>query len=148
MTCREHQDLMMAYLDNELNDSQKQIFEDHIAQCQACADELKEFQRLKQMTDDLSLAEPEDHMWKQYWDNVYNRVERGIGWILFSVAGVLLILYGGAWSIRHIITDPTVSLCVKIALLALVAGLAVLFVSIFRERLYFWNKDRYRNVRR
>ncbi len=148
MTCREYQDLMMAYLDNELDDPQKQVFENHIAQCQACTNELKEFQRLKQMTDDLSLVEPEERIWQQYWDRVYNRVERGIGWILFSVAGVLLIIYGGVWSIRHLITDPTVHLFVKIALLTLIAGLAVLFVSIFRERLYFWNKDRYRNVRR
>lgn len=148
MTCREYRDLMMAYLDHELHEPQKQVFEDHIAQCQACAHELKEFERLKQMTDDLSLAEPEERIWQQYWDNVYNRAERGIGWILFSIAGVLLILYGGTWSVRHLITDPSVSLFVKIALLALITGLAVLFVSIVRERLYFWNKDRYRNVRR
>jgi len=36
----------------------------------------------------------------------------------------------------------------KIALLALTAGLAILFVSVLRERLYFWSKDRYRDVRR
>jgi hypothetical protein len=36
----------------------------------------------------------------------------------------------------------------KAGLLALIAGMAVLFVSVLRERLYFWKKDRYRDVRR
>jgi hypothetical protein len=36
----------------------------------------------------------------------------------------------------------------KAGLLALILGLAVLFVSVLRERVYLWSKDRYRNVRR
>jgi hypothetical protein len=36
----------------------------------------------------------------------------------------------------------------KAGLLVLIAGLAILLVSVSRERLYFWQKDRYRNVRR
>ena len=32
--------------------------------------------------------------------------------------------------------------------LALVAGIAILFVSVLRERLFFWKRERYKDVRR
>jgi len=148
MTCRNYKDLMMAYLDNEIDDEQKRAFEEHLASCTQCTQELKEFEKLKQLTDSVTLAEPEDRIWKQYWGNVYNRVERGLGWILFSVAAILLTIYGGFELIEKIIRDQTVGMLLKVALLVLIAGLAILFVSVLRERIYFWKKDRYRDVRR
>lgn len=148
MTCQNYKNLMMGYLDNELEEEQKKAFEQHLASCPECAAELEEFRQLKQITDEVTLVEPEDRIWQQYWANIYNRIERGVGWILFSVAAILLIIYGGFRAIEEIIRDPTVGVILKIALLALIAGLAVLFVSVLRERLYFWKKDRYKDVRR
>ena len=148
MTCQEYKDLMMAYLDNELDDEPRQAFEQHLATCPECAKELKEFEKLKQLTDSVTLMEPEDRIWQQYWGNVYNRIERNLGWILFSVAAILLIIYGGFKLIEEIIKDQTVGVLLKAALLTLIGGLAILFVSVLRERVHFWNKDRYKDVRR
>jgi hypothetical protein len=36
----------------------------------------------------------------------------------------------------------------KVGLLALIGGLAILLVSVARERVYFWSRDRYKDVRR
>jgi predicted anti-sigma-YlaC factor YlaD len=148
MTCQDYKDLMMAYLDNELDDEQRRAFEQHLSSCSVCANELQEFQRLKQLTDNVKLIEPEDRIWQQYWSGLYNRIERGLGWILFSVAAILLVIYGGFKMIEEIIRDQTVGALLKVGLLALIVGLAILFVSVLRERLYFWKKDRYRDVRR
>jgi len=148
MTCQDYKDSMMAYLDNELSAEQKKAFEAHLASCPKCTQELEEFKNLKQITDSVELVEPEDRMWEQYWGGVYNRVERGIGWVVFSVAGILLLIYGGFTAIESVITDPKVGLLLKVGLLALLAGLAILFVSVVRERIYFWGKDRYKDVRR
>ena len=148
MTCQDYKDSMMAYLDNELDSEQKQAFEAHLASCSKCTQELEEFKKLKQITDSVELAEPEDRVWQQYWGGVYNRLERGIGWVVFSVAGILLLIYGGFTAIENVITDPGVGLLLKVGLLALLAGLAILFVSVVRERIYFWSKDRYKDVRR
>ena len=148
MTCRDYKDLMMAYLDNELDDEQTQAFEQHLAECPECTKEMKEFEKLKQLTDNVTLVEPEDRIWQQYWSNVYNRIERSLGWILFSVAAILLTIYGGFRLIEEIIKDQTVGTLLKAGLLVLIAGLAILFVSVLRERIYFWNKDRYKDVRR
>ena len=148
MTCHDYKNLMMGYLDNELTDEQKSQFEEHLTGCPKCAGELEQFRKLKEITDEVTLVEPEDRIWQDYWNGIYNRIERGIGWIMFSVAAILLTIYGGFKAIEKLIKDPDVETIFKIGLLALIAGLAILFVSILRERLYFWKKDRYKDVRR
>ena len=148
MTCNNWKDLMMSYLDNELNDEQKLRFEEHLKGCSECASELEEFQKLKKITDEVAIAEPEDRIWQEYWGGVYNRIERGLGWIFLSVASIVLIIYGGFKAIEKVIKDPNVELIFKVGLLILLAGLAILFVSVLRERIFFWRRDRYKNVRR
>ena len=148
MTCRDYKDLMMAYLDGELDDAQKRALQDHLDACRQCSEELNEFKSLKTMTDDIALVEPEDRIWQHYWDNVYNRIERGVGWIFFSIAAICLVLYGGFKLIEEIVADPAIGFFLKITLFILILGLAILLVSVLRERLYFWKRDRYRDVRR
>jgi len=138
----------MGYLDNELSDEQRQRFEEHLAGCGECAGELEEFKKLKAITDEVTLVEPEDRMWQEYWGGIYNRIERGVGWIIFSIAGILLVIYCGFKAIEKMIKNPDVEMILKLGLLALIAGTAILFVSVLRERLYFWKKDRYKDVRR
>jgi hypothetical protein len=139
---------MMAYLDNELSDEQKRAFEAHLASCPTCAAEMEDFKKLKRITEGMALVEPEERLWQQYWGGVYNRIERGIGWVVFSLAGILLLIYGGFTAIEKVIDDPNVSVLLKAGLLALLVGLAILFVSVVRERIYFWSRDRYKDVRR
>ena len=148
MACEDYKDLMMGYLDEELSAEQIRQFEEHLTACKQCTAQLQEFRQLKAITDQMTLIEPEDRLWQQYWDGIYNRVERSIGWIFFSVAAILLTIYGGFKAIEALITDPTVGLLLKVAMLALLVGLAILFVSVLRERIFFWTKDRYKDVRR
>ena len=148
MTCDDYKALLMGYLDDELDDEQKNSVQQHLASCPQCTAELEEFQKLKQITDQVTLTEPEDRIWQQYWSGVYNRAERGIGWIIFSVSAILLLIYGGFKFIEELVKDPTVNIILKVGLIALIIGLAILFVSILRERIYFRKKDRYKDVRR
>ncbi len=148
MTCNDYKDLMMGYLDNELSTEQKQTFDSHLSACKQCQTELKSFRKLKAITDDVTLSEPEDRIWEQYWGNIYNRLERGIGWIIFGVSAILLLIYAGFKMIEEIIVDSTLGFGLKVGLLALIVGLAILLVSVARERMFFWKKDRYKDVRR
>jgi predicted anti-sigma-YlaC factor YlaD len=138
----------MGYLDNELSNEQRNRFEEHLAGCPECAGELKEFRKLKAITDEVTLVEPEDRIWQDYWNGIYNRIERSIGWMIFSVSAILLAVYGGFKLIETIIMDAATGMLLKLGLLALIVGLSILFVSVLRERIYFWQKDRYKDVRR
>ncbi len=40
----------------------------------------------------IALKNPPKDVWKLYWASVYNRLERRIGWILFSI-GAMIILF-------------------------------------------------------
>ncbi len=148
MTCGDYNDLMMAYLDGELDEEQRKNFEAHLSQCEVCQKALEEFTDLKGLTDSITLSEPEDRIWEQYWDHVYNRAERSMGWMIFSISGILLLIYGGLKLIEHVLADSHVAMFCKVCLVSFVIGVAVLFVSILRERLHFWKSDRYKDVRR
>ena len=65
-----------------------------------------------------------------------------------SVAAIILLIYGGFKLIEEIIKDPTVDIILKVGLVGLIAGLAILFVSVLRERLYLRKKDPYKDIRR
>ena len=148
MTCHDFKDMMMGYLDNELDEQQKKQFEEHVKGCPECTKELKDFQDLKAITDEVTFIEPEDKLWQDYWGGVYNRIERGVGWIALSLAAIILLIFGGFALIESVIKNPQIQCTIKIGLVLLVIGLAVLLVSVLRERLYFWKKDRYKDVRR
>ena len=148
MACDDYKDLMMGYLDNELNDNERAEFESYLASHPDFAAEFEEFRNLQKITSSINLAEPEDKVWDKYWSSVYNRLERGIGWILMSISGILLLIYGGFKLIEEIVNDPTISCLLKIGLIVFIAGVAVLFVSILRERIFIRSKDRYKDVRR
>ncbi|MFC1763346.1 anti-sigma factor family protein [Planctomycetota bacterium] len=148
MACQDYRDLMMAYLDEELNPDEQQRFQAHLATCPACTQAFDEFKSLKTMTDGMTLAEPEARIWENYWGQVYNRAERSIGWILFSLAGICLITYGGFKLIETIVSDAGMALTLRCVLLVFIAGLTILVMSVMRERFYFWRHDRYKDIRR
>jgi len=148
MSCENYNDLMMGYLDNELDDAQRTEFEEHIKTCPQCTAELEDFKKLKQVTDSVNFTEPADELWDRYWSGVYNRLERGIGWIMMSVGGIALVIYLGFKGVEELIKDPNVELTLKIMILAFLAGVAILFVSVLKERIFFFKKDRYKDIRR
>ena len=148
MTCQDYKNLMMGYLDDELDAEQQKTLQQHLESCPECRAELEEFSQLKQITDDAALRQPEDVLWQQYWGGLYNRIERKAGWVLFSVASILLLIYGGFKLVESLVKDPTVDIILKAGVVVLIVGLAILFVSVLRERIYFRKKDRYKDVRR
>ena len=148
MTCHDWKDMIMGYLDNELDEEQKKRFEEHLKGCPECKEDLKNLKNIKAITDEVTLVEPEDKLWQDYWSGVYNRIERGTGWIIFSISAIILVVFGGFKLIEEVIENPNVQFVFKLGLILLIIGLAILLVSVLRERLYFWRKDRYKDVRR
>jgi len=85
MSCDEFNSMITPYLDNELPPERRAFFESHLASCERCRRELEEFRKLKEELDMIRFKEPTDAELDRYWHSVYNRLERGIGWALFSV---------------------------------------------------------------
>jgi len=138
---------MVGYLDNELSPEAKKRFEQHLKRCRECREELEDFKRLKEVMKSMKYKEPQDIVWQRYWAKVYNRIERGIGWILSSIGAIILLSYGGFRLIQGLIKNPTISLIVKIGALIFLLGVVTLLVSIIRERVFRYRHDRYKEVK-
>jgi len=135
--------LLMGLLDGELSVDDEKDLQSHMKGCEECSRELEGFNRMKGVMGKVKYIEPPDEAWEKYWSRVHNRLERGLSWILISIGAVILLFYGGFKAVESLIKDPTLAVILKVAILVLLAGLAILFVSVIRERIFTYKRDRY-----
>ena len=143
MSCEDYKHWITGYIDDELSDDQRRQLEDHLDACEACRYQLERFTALKEDLAMLKFKEPSDADLERYWGGVYNRLERGVGWILFSLGSIIALSYGAVKLVEEVVQDPEIALILKIGVLALIFGCVVLFVSIVRERLTLRKTDKY-----
>jgi predicted anti-sigma-YlaC factor YlaD len=139
--------LLMGYLDSELTEVEVERIEQHLRECTDCSSELREFRRLKEVTQNMRVVAPDDKYWESYWSNVYNRLERRIGWILISLGAILLTSYALYWLVLELL-QSNVPIVVEIGVAALIVGICTLLVSVLRERLFFFKSDKYERIKR
>ena len=135
--------MITGYLDGELSPEQDQRLQSHLSTCQECSGELANLRDLKENLAMIKFKEPTDAELERYWKSIYNRLERGLAWILFSAGAIIVLCYGGFKLIEQTIKDPNIGLLLKIGLTALVFGAVILFVSLLRERLTVRKVDKY-----
>jgi ferric-dicitrate binding protein FerR (iron transport regulator) len=139
-------ELLMRALDGELDDQERRELEALRDADPAVAREWRELARLKEVTDTMKLRNPPEELWAGYWNSVYSRLERGLGWILLSVGAIILGGWGVWTGVRDMIGDPELPLLVKGGILALGFGLVILLVSVARHRFLVRRTDPYRDV--
>jgi len=140
--------LMSGYIDGELNSSEKTDFENHLKSCTLCFKEMETFHKLKEVTGAMKYADIPEHIWDGYWKSLYRRMELGLGWILVSIATVILLAFGLYEITRNFFLNPEPPILLKIAVGTGGLGFIVLLVSVVRERLFAFNRDRYKEIQR
>ena len=138
----------MGYLDEELTELEALRVERHLQGCRDCSSELQEFRKLKEVTHDMRVIVPEDKHWDQYWSNVYNRLERKIGWILMSMGSIVLLAYAIYTLGETFIFGKHIPLLVRVGVIALVGGFCTLLISVLLERWFISKSDKYERIRR
>jgi len=139
-------ELISSYYDNELNEEQRKRVEIHLKECPECKEEFEEMGRLEEVMSKMKFRKPPKEVWKVYWSSIYNRLERRVGWILLSIGAMILIFFGGYKAVEGIIQDPSTPLLLKVGILAFMAGIVVLLVSLLREQIFTWKRERYKEV--
>lgn len=143
MSCRDYEHWITGYIDGELPDDQRRQLEEHLGRCESCKQELERFVALKEDLTMIKFKEPTEVELSRYWSSVYNRLERGVGWILLSIGSIIALSYWAVMLVEEIIDDPSIALILKIGVLAAIFGSVVLFVSLVRERLTVRKTDKY-----
>ncbi len=142
------QALVMKAVDGDLSESEKSTFETLIAQNPIYKKEWEEFKKLKEVTDKVQLYEPTQEEWDMYWNNVYNRLERGLAWLLLSFGTLLILGFATYKFIEEFYLSPNIPLIITIGITAVFSGLFALTLSIIREKLHIRKTDPYKEVQR
>lgn len=138
--------LMMGALDGEISRSDEHELRRLLEKDPVLEREWQQLQRIKEVTRGMTLRRPPTEIWDTYWNGVYRRFERGLGWILVSIGAILLISYGAWMGVWELLDDTTTPVYVKYGLTALIVGLVVLFVSVVREKLFMRRSDPYKDI--
>ena len=138
--------LMTGALDQELTQDEQRELQKMLDNDPALAQELRESKKLKEAPTTMKFKAPPPEVWENYWVHVYNRIERGIGWLIFSIGAVILLTFGGFKAVEAIINDPGLAFIAKVGILLTIGGLAVLFVSVAREKFFTGKNDPYKEI--
>jgi len=140
--------MVMAAIDGELGPDEKKEFEHYVRNYPECRDEWEQFKKVKEVTKQMKLKSPADETWDSYWLNVYNRIERGLGWIFLSIGTIIVLVYAAYQFLIALFGDADVPVFVKAGIFLLVAGVIVLLISVARERFFVRKSDPYKEVER
>jgi len=135
-------ELLSGYIDGELTQQQRQRVAIHCSDCAVCASELDELGKLRAEIGAAKLSEYGEDKWRESMSDTSVRSSRGIGWFLL-IGGVLL---AGGIGVFGFVTDPDVEWYVKLITGAIYGGLALLFISVLRQRLVEQKSDKYKDV--
>lgn len=147
---REEAPLLSAYVDGELSAEDVARVEAHLAEDTPAAAgtrrEIDNLRRLKEVTGALRIKEPPPEEWEAFWQGVYNRAERSLGWILLGAGFILLAAWFAVRFVTAIMNTPDLTWWAKGGIFAVAAGAFVLLVSAVRERVYRRSRTRYKDV--
>ena len=140
--------LMMAALDDELSSGERAELEKLLATEEGLREEWEKLKSVKEVTETMTLREPPDEVWETYWVSVYNRAERSLGWLFFSLGLIVVMGWAGWHAVDAILSDTQIPSLIKIAIFAAALGGGILFFSVVREKWFARKRDAYKEVLR
>jgi len=140
--------MVYLYHDGELGEKDKRVVEQHIEECRECRKEFEEMKKLEEVMDKMELKQPPKEAWEKYESSVYNRLERNIGWIFLSIGAMIFLFFGGYKLVEGLIKDSGFPLILKLGILAALTGIVILIVSLGREQLFSYKRERYKEIKK
>ena len=140
--------LMELALDGELTVEEKREFDELISSNYKLKNEFEEQKKVKEVLMNMSIKNPGKEFWDGYWLNIYNRIERGLAWILISISAIIIAGYGIYETITNLLAESNITTFMKISIVVLVIGVTILIFSLLREKIATSKKDKYKGVQR
>ncbi|MFH1843986.1 MAG: hypothetical protein ABIF77_12340 [bacterium] len=138
--------LYSAYVDGELETDQVTRVEAYLAANPEALAEIERLRRLQEVTDAMIIKEAPPEVWEQFWNNIYNQAERGIGWFALVLGAVIVGGFGLYHFVLSVVETPQMPWYLKGGIFVLCFGILLLLVSVIRERIFVRRQTRYKNV--
>lgn len=136
------------YLDSDITTDEKSELDNLLTSDPELKKEFNEQVRIKEILSKMKLKNPSVEIWDSYWLGVYNKLERGLAWILVSLGAVILIVFGTYEAVSKMLKDTSTPAFVKIGVTALLVGGFILLLSVIREKLFTRKHDKYKEIQR
>lgn len=146
--CEPYKELMVRLIDGEITPAEREKLEMHLQACPDCRADLAEMKRWKGVSGEMKNKLLPDMARDEYWRHIYNRLERGVAWILVSLGAIILLGFAVAQFLAGVLKSTQMSGLEKFGVLALALGFVVLFVSVVREKLMVGKHDKYKEIQR
>jgi predicted anti-sigma-YlaC factor YlaD len=138
--------IIAASVDGGLDDEARAVVEKHLASCAECRREYEGLKKVEEVMGKMAFKNPPHEIWDVYWASVYNRLERGAGWVLLSLGAIILLFFGAYKLVEGVIRAAAIPLLLKVGILAFMGGGIVLLVSIIREHVFLRKRERYEEI--
>ena len=133
---------LSGFIDGELTQQERQFVTLHCEVCADCRENLERLQDLRKRIGNSALSEVGEDKWRESIDDPGVQLTRGIGWLLFIVG---LMIIAGIGLVGFLFSDD-ISIGMKLLMLAIYGGLAILFFSVVRQRFIESKTDKYKDV--
>lgn len=140
--------LTEKYFSGDLDENEKNELKLLIGNNEKLKSEFEEQKKTKEILAKMKLKNPSEEVWDKYWEGIYNRLERGIAWIIISIGAILVLGYSAFESLEKLFADNQISPLLRIGILLLVAGGIILIVSLIREKFFKMKNNKYKEIQR
>jgi hypothetical protein len=140
--------LLEKYFSNEISSEEKIEFEKMLNSDSQLQSEFDEQKRIKEVLNKMKLKNPSREVWDSYWMGIYNRIERGIAWVVISIGAMIFFGYASYEIVNAFIKDTQAPVLAKIGISMLVFGGLILLFSLIREKIFSSKRDKYKEIQR
>jgi hypothetical protein len=140
--------LMEKYLSNDISKEEKKELKDFMNSDSELKTEFEEQKKIKEVLNKMKLKNPSREVWDSYWMGVYNRIERGIAWVVISIGALIFFGYASYEIVNAFIKDTQAPVLAKIGISMLVFGGLILLFSLLREKIFTSKRDKYKEIQR
>lgn len=135
-------ELLSGFVDGELTQQQRQLVSLHCDVCEECRETLTKLRELRHSIGKAHLSEVGEDKWRETMNDSKIQATRNIGWLMF-IAGLLAITGIGVFGFLF---SDDISVGMKLIIIGVYGGLALLFFSVLRQRLIERKTDKYKDV--
>jgi len=148
ISCEEMSLNIMALLDQELDESKIGDVKKHLETCEKCSDDYASIKKVKEVTGAMKFKKLPEFYWDDYWKHIYNRIERGLSWLLLSLGAIIILCFAVWQFLEKLTANQDIHPLLKGGIFIFLIGIIILLISILREKMMVRRVDKYREIER